>query len=160
MPPIHRFHDAWWVDAPPDVVAEALTDLAAYPLWWPQVLAVAALGDESARVLCRSRLPYTLDLVLTAVTQQPPRLEVVVEGDLDGWVRFDLAAHPGNAIRPPGTLLDFRQQVTTRGWLAYASRALRPVLHWNHRVMMRGCRDGLRRRLAHDQPHQRLTATG
>lgn len=148
MATVHRFHEAWHVAAPPEAVARTLADLAAYPSWWPQVVAVAALGDDHARVLCRSRLPYTLDLVLTAVTREVPRLEVRVEGDLDGWVRFDLVPDVGPQGAGPGTLLDFHQQVSARGWLAYASGPLRRLLPWNHHEMMRGCRDGLRGHLA------------
>lgn len=149
MSVVHRFHEAWHVAAPPEAVARTLADLAAYPTWWPQVVAVARLGEDRARVLCRSRLPYTLDLVLTAVTRKAPRLEVGVEGDLEGWVRFDLVADPGpgGGSRDVGTLLDFHQEVTAHGWLAPASRLLTPVLHWNHHEMMQGCRDGLRRHL-------------
>lgn len=147
MAVVHRFHEAWHVAAPPDEVARTLSDLAAYPSWWPEVVAVAALGGDRARVLCRSRLPYTLDLVLTAVTKDAPRLEVEVEGHLQGWVRFDLVADPGPAGRGEGTLLDFHQEVVATGWLGLASRPLRPLLHWNHHRMMQGCRDGLRRHL-------------
>lgn len=152
MTVVHRFHEAWHVDAPPDLVAEVLVDLANYPVWWPQVVAVAKLGEESARVLCRSRLPYTLDLVLTAVTREAPRLEVAVEGDLEGWVRFDLVPDPAADGARPRTLLDFHQQVEARGWLGHASRPLGPLLHWNHHRMMEGCRDGLRRHLAAGVP--------
>lgn len=133
----HRFHESWHVDAAPNEVAAVLDDLANYPTWWPEVVAVAALGDDSARVLCRSRLPYVLDLVLTARTRSTERLQVEVEGDLVGWVRFDLSEERG------GTRLDLHQEVRTYGWLGLASRAFRPVLHWNHHEMMRGCREGL-----------------
>lgn len=137
----HQFRETWTVAAPPDEVAAVLTDLEFYPQWWPQVVAVAALDEDSARVLCRSRLPYTLDLVLTAVTRRAPTLRVDVGGDLVGHVRFDLVAEG------PRTRLDFQQDVTVSGWLALASRVGRPVLHWNHAQMMRGCREGLSARL-------------
>lgn len=137
----HQFRESWTVAAPPDEVADVLSDLELYPQWWPQVVAVAALGEDRARVLCRSRLPYTLDLVLTAVTRRAPTLRVDVEGDLVGHVRFDLVKEG------PRTRLDFRQDVTVNGWLAIASRWGSPVLHWNHAQMMRGCREGLSARL-------------
>ncbi|QCX28939.1 SRPBCC family protein [Nocardioides jishulii] len=133
----HRFHETWFVDASPIDVAAVLDDLAAYPTWWPEVVAVAALGGESARVLCRSRLPYVLDLVLIATTRSTERLQVEVDGDLVGWVRFDLSEERG------GTRVEFQQEVRTYGWLGLASRLLRPALHWNHHEMMRGCREGL-----------------
>lgn len=117
-------------------------DLEHYPRWWPQVRAVAKLGPDTARVLCRSSLPYTLDLVLDAVSREPPVLEVSVGGDLDGWVRWRLAETPG------GTRTDFTQEVSVGGALALASYALRPLLTWNHHRMMAGCQEGLLRRLS------------
>jgi len=123
-------------------VAETVLDLEHYPEWWPQVLAVAKLGPDTARVLCRSVLPYTLDLVLDAVSREAPVLEVAVSGDLDGWVRWTLAATDG------GTRTDFEQEVAVTGALAASSYVARPLLRWNHQRMMRGCEEGLRRRLA------------
>src|SRR5690349_5138242 len=94
--PVRRsfaFSDSWVVDAPVDDVAATLVDLEHYPRWWPQVRAVAKLGPDTAWVRCRSTLPYTLDLVLDAVSRTPPVVEVAIGGDLDGYARFTLAAH-------------------------------------------------------------------
>lgn len=143
MSPTFAFQDTWEVPAPPAAVHEVLLDLEHYPDWWPQVVAVASLGPDHARVLCRSVLPYTLDLVLHAVDRSPGRLEVAVAGDLDGTVVFGLAATGA------GTRLDFTQRVSVRrGWLGAASYVGRPVLRWNHDRMMRGCRLGLRAQLS------------
>ena len=98
--------------APVADVAETVLDLERYPEWWPQVLAVAKLGPDTARVLCRSALPYTLDLVLDAVSREAPVLEVAVSGDLDGWVRWTLTPVDG------GTRTDFAQEVAVNGALA------------------------------------------
>jgi hypothetical protein len=136
------FRDSWQVAAAPTAVHDVLIDLGQYPSWWPQVVAVASLGPDDARVLCRSRLPYTLDLVLHAVNRSPGVLEVGVSGDLRGSVRFDLSPVSG------GTRLDFAQEVGVPGWLGAASYVAGPVLRWNHDRMMRGCRRGLSARLA------------
>lgn len=136
------FRDSWEVPATPGAVHDVLVDLERYPSWWPQVVAVASLGPDDARVLCRSRLPYTLDLVLHAVNRSPGVLEVEVSGDLCGSVRFDLAPVPG------GTRLDFAQEVRVPGWLGAASYVVGPLLRWNHDRMMRGCQRGLRSSLA------------
>jgi len=135
------FRDTWELAAPPAAVHAVLVDLEHYPDWWPQVVAVASLGPDDARVLCRSVLPYTLDLVLHAVDRSPGRLEVSVTGDLEGSVTFGLSAVAG------GTRLDFAQRVRVGGWLGAAAYVGRPVLRWNHDRMMRGCRDGLRDQL-------------
>src|SRR6476619_3999535 len=127
----YEFRETWEVAAPVDAVRDLLVDLERYPEWWPQVVAVASLGPDDARVLCRSTLPYTLDLVLHAVSREAPRLEVEVAGDLTG------------------TGLDFAQDVTVQGrLLGWASYVGRPLLAWNHDRMMAGCLAGLRRQLA------------
>ncbi len=138
----YAFTDAWHVAAPVDEVAAVLTDLEHYPQWWPQVRAVAKLGPDTAWVRCRSTLPYTIDLVLDAVSRTPPVVEVALSGDLDGFARFGLTS------TATGTRLDFRQEVTVGGLLALASYVGRPVLAWNHDRMMAGCREGLARRLS------------
>ena len=118
--------------------AWVLVDLEGYPSWWRQVRAVAKLGADDALVVCRSALPYTLDLVLHAVHREPHLLETTISGDLLGVVRWRLAADAG------GTRLDFEQAVRVRSRvLALASYVARPVLAWNHHRMMRGCLDGL-----------------
>ena len=139
-----RFDASWQVAAPPDRVAEVLLDLAAYPRWWREVRAVADLGDDRAWVVCRSRLPYTLDLVLTAVRKEPPTLHVDVAGDLDGWVRMHL--HPAGADGG-STQVDFEQEVDVTGLVALTARLLRPAAAWNHHRMVEGMQRGLRARL-------------
>ena len=135
------FSGSWTVDAPLARVQGVLVDLERYPEWWPQVVAVASLGANDARVLCRSALPYTLDLVLHAVRREPALLEVRIRGDLEGmaaWRLTDLGRR---------TRLDFSQEVTVGGWLAAVSPVVRPVLRWNHGRMMGGCVEGLRGRV-------------
>src|SRR5689334_18311647 len=137
------FSGTWEVAAPTDAVQALLIDLERYPEWWPQVVAVASLGPDDARVLCRSTLPYTLDLVLHAVSREAPLLEVEVAGDLTGAVRWH---RPPTATRPR---LDFAPDVPVQGrLLGWASYVGRPLLAWNHDRMMAGCLEGLRRQLA------------
>ena len=135
------FRHQWSVQAPVDRVAEVLLDLEHYPEWWPQVIAVAKLDDDTARVLCRSRLPYTLDLVLSARERGPSHLRVDLDGDLVGWSTFDLTPSGD------GTRVGYRQQVALADpWLGRLARLGGPVLRWNHARMMAGCREGLARR--------------
>jgi len=141
-----EFTGEWVVDGPADTVAAVLGDLGTYPTWWPQVRAVASLGPVDARVLCRSALPYTLDLVLTAVHREPRLLETRLTGDLDGVVRWRIAEE---AV---GTRLRWEQEVTVRGAMAVAAYVARPLLAWNHQRMMSagvaGLRVEVRRRLS------------
>ncbi|MDN5725023.1 MAG: SRPBCC family protein [Propionibacteriales bacterium] len=127
-----RFDGTWLVDAPYDQVYERLADLEHYPLWWPEVRAIARTGDRSARVLIRSRLPYTMDLDLTATDQRPDRLESALSGALTGWARWTLTGE-GQSTR-----VTFAQEVDVNGWLfRCAAVAARPLLVWNHEQMMR-----------------------
>lgn len=138
-----EFEREWRVRAPMTRVRRVLGDLERYPEWWPQVLAVAKIDDDTARVLCRSRLPYTLDLVLHAERDDLRLLEVRIEGDLTGWSRFVLVPE-GSATR-----IGYTQQVAVaRSVLALAGRLARPVLRWNHDQMMADCEVGLGQRLA------------
>ena len=142
--PVFSFRGTWTVAAPVEAVHGVLIDLARYPEWWPQVRAVARLGVDDARVLCRSTLPYTLDLVLHAVHRERRLLETGISGDLHGSVRWRLTSIEG------GTRMDFEQDVAVRGRrLGLASYLVGPVLRWNHDRMMAGCLAGLRARLGH-----------
>ena len=133
-----RFVREWDVAARPDVVRGVLGDLERYPEWWPQVRAVAKIDDDTARVLCRSVLPYTLDLVLHADERSADVLRTSISGDLTGWSAFRLG--PGGS----GTHVTYTQEVVVaHRTLSLASRLLRPVLRWNHDRMMDGCESGL-----------------
>ncbi len=137
----YRFDGSWYVDAPLPEVRATIVDLEHYPEWWPQVRAVASLGPDDAWVVCRSALPYSLELVLHAVSRDGPVLEVAVSGDLDGYVRWRLSEEGA------GTRMELEQEVTVPGLLGVASYAMRPVLRWNHHRMVVGCVTGLRERL-------------
>ena len=137
-----RFERADRVAAPCQAVAEVLLDLEHYPLWWPQVRAVAKLTDDRAVVLLRSTLPYTLEVELTAVSRSPHDLVVSMTGDLVGHARWQLAP------TPVGTRMRFTEDASVGGWLGWASYAAGPALTWNHSVMMRSGLAGLRRRLS------------
>lgn len=141
VPRHFRFDSAWTVPAAPDAVRDVVVDLEHYPTWWPQVLAVAKLGPDDARVLCRSALPYTLDLVLHAVCRDLPRVEVGIDGDLRGWAAWTMT--PEGA----GTRMEFAQEVELLAAPSALVALTGPVLAWNHRRMMAGCRAGLERRL-------------
>lgn len=132
--------------AAPEAIRDVLVDVEDYPTWWPQIVAVASLGPDDSRVRCRSTLPYTLDLVIHAVSRDLPTLEVGIEGHLTGYARWTLTPVPS----PQGewTRMEYEQRVDVRGLLGLASYVGRPLLRWNHRRMMVGCRLGLERRLA------------
>ncbi|BBH16613.1 hypothetical protein Back2_09000 [Nocardioides baekrokdamisoli] len=141
-----RFVDSWEVDGSPELVRDVLVDLERYPEWWSEVRAVAKVSDDDAIVLCRARLPYTLEMHLHAVCRELPTVKVDIAGDLEGWAQWTLVS-TGSADEPR-TRLDFAQEVdlmTVPNWIVSAGR---PMLTWNHRRMMAGARIGLARRLA------------
>jgi carbon monoxide dehydrogenase subunit G len=134
----YTFTHRWSVAAPAARVQEVLNDLERYPDWWPQIRAVAKIDDDNARVVCRSVLPYDIDLYLTAIRRDPLRLETVLSGDLEGTARWRL--HPDGET----THLEYEQDVLVTGrLLGILSVVLRRPLAWNHDRMMAGCRDGL-----------------
>ncbi|WP_328530865.1 SRPBCC family protein [Nocardioides sp. NBC_00368] len=137
MPAHYVFTETWELPLSPETVRDVLLDVEHYPQWWPQVRAVAKLGEDDALLVCRSVLPYDLEIVLHAVSRDLPTLEVGLGGDLDGFARWTLT--PAES----GSRMVFEQEVVVRGLLGLASVALRPVLTWNHRQMMLGCRQGL-----------------
>ncbi len=155
MPRSYRFEGTWHVPHPIAEVADTLLDLEHYPAWWPEVVAVARLGPDDARVICRSVLPYSLDLVLHAERREPPVLETSVSGDLRGVVRWRLSAPTVGSTR-----MEFEQEVDVSGALALASYVARPLLRWNHHRMMVGCIAGLERRLAETAPSPEDTTDG
>jgi hypothetical protein len=134
----YTFRHGWTVGAPADRVQQVLGDLERYPEWWPQIVAVAKIDDDNARVICRSVLPYTIDLWLTLVRREPLVLETELSGDLDGRARWRLFPEDG------ATRLEYEQDVLVTGrLLGVLSVVLRRPLAWNHDRMMAGCRDGL-----------------
>jgi len=145
--PPYSFRRSWTVPFPVARVHALLVDLERYPEWWPQVRAVAKLGEDDALVVCRSVLPYSLDLLLHAEVREPTHLETTLSGDLEGVVRWYLT-DLGPSDSGPQTRMDFEQDVRVTGrLLRIASGAARPVMVWNHDRMMRGCLDGLHARL-------------
>jgi carbon monoxide dehydrogenase subunit G len=138
----YTFTDSWVTPAPPDRVHALLLDLEHYVDWWPQVRAVASAGPDDAVVVCRSLLPYDLELHLHAQSRDPGLLQVGIDGPIRGFARWQLT--PEGA----GTRLDFDQQVdAVARAFRWASYVARPVLAANHAWMMRGAERGLAARL-------------
>ncbi len=137
------FSSSFTLEAPRSRVHDVLLDLELYSDWWPQVRAVGKLDDDHALVVCRSRLPYDLDLVLTAVSREPRHLEVGIDGPITGWARFGLAE-----VSSGVTDVRFDQQVrAVAPSFVVASYVAKPLLRWNHDQMMKGLVAGLRQRV-------------
>jgi hypothetical protein len=136
------FTDSWTTPAARERVHDVLLDLEHYVDWWPQVRAVASLGPDDALVVCRSLLPYDLELALHAERRDPESLRVAIDGPIRGFAHWRLTP------TERGTRLDFEQRVKavarTFRWASYAAK---PLLSANHAWMMRGAERGLARRV-------------
>lgn len=136
----YSFTEDWTLPRRRGELYDLLVDVERYPMWWPQVRAVAKLDDDVALVACRSLLPYTLHLQLRPVRRDPDAgvLAVELDGDLEGRCSWTLSDHPR------GTRMLFAQEVSLPpSLLRRLSRLARPVLVANHGWMMRGALRGL-----------------
>ena len=135
---------------------DVLVDLEYYSDWWPQVRAVAKIDDDHALVVCRSVLPYDLELVLTAVSRdrRPARGAASTVRSAGG--RGTTSTRQGPGV----TSLRFEQEVRAEArLLVLASYVARPLLVWNHHRMMRGSEQGLRALLERGQPSAATAAS-
>jgi hypothetical protein len=148
----YRFSSTFTLEAPRKRVHEVLVDLEFYSDWWPQVRAVAKIDDDHALVVCRSALPYDLELELSSVSRDLDCLEVGIDGPIRGWARYHL-----DEQNPGTTSLRFEQEVRAEApMFVLASYVVRPLLVWNHRRMMRGADQGLQARF---QPSAAIAAS-
>lgn len=135
----YRFRSVWHLGLGCDAVFDVLADLGGYPRWWPHVRSVEQYDDESAALVVRSALPYSLRLHASRVREDRARgvLEARLGGDLEGWSRWTL--------RPAGVGCQavFEEQVVARGRFL-RRRVGRPIFELNHAWMMRAGERGLR----------------
>ena len=104
----------------------------------------ARLSDGSYELVARSFLPYELRMVLTesVIDEGAGVLEANLDGDLEGFSRWTLREQEGK------TIATFEEEVVTHKRLLNAlAPVARPVLRYNHTVMMRHGERGLRRYL-------------
>ncbi|WP_344868432.1 SRPBCC family protein [Amycolatopsis ultiminotia] len=137
----YRFRSSWWLPAVPAArVFAAVVDLESYPRWWPDVRAVRQVDDDTAEVVCRSRLPYRLVIAMHREQQDQlaGRVRVRLSGDLDGILAGALHSVDG------GTRLEITQHVRARkALLRRLDGVARPFFRVNHAWMMRRGHRGL-----------------
>ncbi|MDT8915073.1 SRPBCC family protein [Amycolatopsis sp. PS_44_ISF1] len=142
----YRFRSTWWLpSAPADRVFDALVDLESYPRWWPDVRSVRRLDQDTAELVCRSRLPYRIVIAMHRERQDlvAGHVRVGLSGDLEGFLTGDL--QPVGA----GTRLVITQQVRARKPLLRKLNVVaRPFFRANHEWMMRRGHRGLAAYLA------------
>ncbi|WP_284750121.1 SRPBCC family protein [Amycolatopsis sp. RTGN1] len=142
----YRFSSTWLLPgAAPERVFGAVTDLAGYPRWWSDVRRVRRVDDDTAELICRSRLPFRLVVRMHREHQDERAglMRVRLSGDLDGVL--------AGAVRAAGadTLLEITQDVQARKELLRRLDAVaRPLFRANHALMMRRGHRGLSAYLA------------
>jgi hypothetical protein len=140
----YRFHSVWHVDAPPDDVYEVLSDIANYPLWWPEVRKATKIDDETGVLHCRSFLPFDLVVQVrhSIRNQQAGLLRGALSGDLEGYASWEITGRDG------GTDLVFDQEVVVnKALLRRLVLVAKPFFRGNHDLMMRGGLKGLKNAL-------------
>jgi hypothetical protein len=141
----YEFRSVWRVNAAPDDVFAVLERLPDYPLWWPQVRSVAARGNDTYELVCRSTLPYDLRFTTTQVVRSAADrvLEASMAGDLEGFSRWTISSDSH------GTTAQFDEQVVaTKALLRRLELIARPAFKRNHTRMMRDGERGLATYLA------------
>ena len=146
----YRFRTVWRLEAPIEDVFALLADGLRWPEWWRGVRGVKLLDPgapdgtgQIAECEWRSRIPYPVRFQMLSTRVEPPvALEGQADGDLRGAGRWHLSQD--DAVTTVTYVWDVE---ITRPWLARMANAARPVVRWNHDVIMRWGGEGLARRL-------------
>jgi hypothetical protein len=135
------FRSEWRLPAGPDEVYAALQDVEDYPVWWPQVVQVRRIDDLSGELTVRSRLPYTLTVLLHREVEDPVRrvLRATLDGDMTGMSQWTVSASGPGSVAVFDEAVDMRRRA-----IRTADRFARPALVFNHSLMMRAGERGLR----------------
>jgi uncharacterized protein YndB with AHSA1/START domain len=139
------FRSEWHLPAAPEVVYGVLSDVESYPRWWPQVRRTRRIDDLSGELTCRSLLPYDVVFRMHREVEDPDSrvLRARMEGDLSGTSQWTITPDGEGSV----AVFDENVQVG-KGMLRAAGRLLRPVLRFNHDLMMRAGEKGLRAHLS------------
>lgn len=146
----YKFVTRWHIAAPIEQVWEVITHSEDWPLWWGAVDSVAELKAGSPdglgsvrRFVWKTPLSYTLAFDTQVVQiQAPVRMEATAVGDVEGHGLWELST------TDRGTEVYYTWTVrTTKRWMNALAAMARPLLEWNHNVIMRQGGEGLAQRL-------------
>ena len=142
------FRSEWRLPAGPDEVYAALQDVERYPAWWPQVIGVRRIDDLRGEMKVRSRLPYTLTVVLRREVEDPVArvLRATLDGDMTGMSQWTVSASDSGSLAVFDEAVNMRRRT-----IRTAGRLARPALVLNHSLMMRAGERGLRSYLSADR---------
>jgi uncharacterized protein YndB with AHSA1/START domain len=142
----YQFVTRWHIAAPIEQVWNAITHSKDWHLWWSAVDSVVELeaGEPGGlgnvrRFVWKTPLSYTLafDTRVTQI-QAPVMMEAIATGDVEGRGLWQLST------TDRGTEVYYTWTVrTTKQWMNYLAAIARPLLEWNHNVIMRQGGNGL-----------------
>lgn len=128
-----RFDRTWTFAVPPGDLWEALTRTEDFRRWWPWLREMSGDGlVPGGRNECvvRAPIPYTLRFTVTVEdVVDGRRVDAVVEGDLEGPARMEVAP----AGEAGGSIVRLVWEMELRRPVLRAAAVLgRPVMEWGH----------------------------
>lgn len=148
----YRYVSHWRLEAPPEKVWQAITDVDTWPQWWPYVKRVELLrrGREPdgvgalRRIDWGSRLPYGFTLDVECIeSDEPRRVRGRSSGHLVGEGLWELWPDGSATIVRYTWRLDLNTW-----WMRLVAPLMAPLFRWNHEGVMKGGAQGLARWLA------------
>ena len=137
--------EGWQLAAPLEAVWERIADLRSYPRWWPEFREMTIL-EKRGHVSVHVKAPFPSKMrfeLQTTRLDSPGTLEMQVNGDLNGYVRWMLEPVAG------GTHLIFEGHLRAdKLLLNVLAPIVRPLAAWNQTRMFRRGERGLRADLA------------
>jgi uncharacterized protein YndB with AHSA1/START domain len=146
----YQFVTHWLIAAPMQQVWAAIVDSESWHLWWNAVESAVELEPGQSdgrgnvrRLVWKTPLGYRLAFETRVVDiQAPTYLEVQAIGDVEGTGRWELSTcDRGTAVCYTWTVR------TTQGWMNALAAIARPLLEWNHNIIMTRGGKGLARYL-------------
>jgi uncharacterized protein YndB with AHSA1/START domain len=142
----YKFVTRWHIAAPIEQVWDAIAHSENWHLWWNAVDSVVELEPGAAdgvgnvrRFVWQTPLTYTLTFEIRVIRiQAPALLEATATGDAEGHGLWQLAT------TDDGTEVYYTWTVrTTQRWMNALAAIVRPLLEWNHNVIMEQGGQGL-----------------
>lgn len=142
----YQFVTRWHIAAPVEQVWDAIAQSENWHLWWGAVDSVVELeaGEPDGmgnikRFVWKTPLSYTLTFETRIINIEAPlRLEATAIGDAEGHGLWELSpTERGAEICYTWTVR------TTKRWMNSLAIIARPLLEWNHNMIMRQGGQGL-----------------
>jgi hypothetical protein len=146
----YSFVTKWQIEAPVELVWDAIVDSTQWPQWWKGVVAVNEMhaGDSQGigsirHYVWKSVLPYQLRFNIELTAKQDYHLLTGrAFGELEGMGEWTFSEHKNL------TIVQYTWNVhTTKWWMNYFAFLLKPAFHFNHDMIMKWGAIGLSKKL-------------